>query len=72
MIFLILFDFQTPVYTILTREHAECISFIHDRMPVILGKDHVKEWMDQSNNPAEVVKKALTNMYYEKATQAVL
>ncbi len=56
-----------PVFTVLTREPAESISFIHDRMPVILGKDDVKGWLDTNCNPSEVVKTALTNMYYEKA-----
>ena len=41
---------------------------IHDRMPVVLGKENVKAWMDPDTNPAEVVKTALTDMYYEKAT----
>ena len=57
-----------PVFTVLTREPGEEISFIHDRMPVVLGKENVKAWMDPDTNPAEVVKTALTDMYYEKAT----
>lgn len=57
-----------PVFTVLTREPVEGISFIHDRMPVILGKENVKAWMDQSADPTEVVKTALTDMYYEKVT----
>ena len=52
-----------PVFTILTRETGEEISFIHDRMPVILGKENVRAWMDPDANPAEVVKTALTDMY---------
>jgi putative SOS response-associated peptidase YedK len=58
---------KLPVYAVLTREPGESIAFIHDRMPVILGKETVKAWMGSEVNPAEIVKYALTNMYYEKA-----
>ena len=58
---------KVPVFTVLTREPGEEISFIHDRMPVILGKESIKPWMDPQSNPAEIVKTALTDMYYEKA-----
>ena len=55
-----------PVFTVLTREPGEEIAFIHDRMPVILGKENAKTWMDPGRDPKEVVKNALTDMYYEK------
>ena len=55
-----------PVFTVLTREPGEEIAFIHDRMDVILGKENAKTWMDAQSNPAEIVKTALTDMYYEK------
>ena len=58
--------FKYPVFTVLTREPGEEISFIHDRMPVILGKDSVKTWLDPGSDPKDVVKAALTDMYYEK------
>ena len=58
---------KMPVYTVLTREPGESIAFIHNRMPVILGKDTVKAWLNSEANPAEITKHALTNMYYEKA-----
>ena len=57
---------KVPVFTVLTREPGEEISFIHDRMPVILGKENVENWMDPQSNPVEIVKTALTDMYYEK------
>ena len=55
-----------PVFTVLTREPGEEIAFIHNRMPVILGKENAKTWMDQNTDPKEVIKAALTDMYYEK------
>ena len=61
------FEENMPVFVILTREPGKDIAFIHDRMPVILGKESIKPWMDPQSNPAEIVKTALTDMYYEKA-----
>ena len=55
-----------PVFTVLTREPGEEISFIHNRMPVILGKEKVTSWLDPGTDPKDVVKTALTDMYYEK------
>lgn len=56
-----------PVFTVLTRAPGEEIRFIHDRMPVILARENVKEWMDHGHDPDEAVRSALTQMYYEKA-----
>ena len=56
-----------PVFTVLTKAPSGEISFIHDRMPVILGKEYVKPWMDPESDPGDVVRSALTDMYYEKA-----
>ena len=60
---------KVPVFTVLTREPGESISFIHDRMPVILGKESAKAWMEQNVDPKDVVKAALTDMYFEKVNQ---
>jgi putative SOS response-associated peptidase YedK len=35
-----------PVFTILTRDPAESISFIHNRMPVLLPSDMVPDWIN--------------------------
>lgn len=58
---------RLPVFTVLTREPGEDIAFIHDRMPVILPRESVKPWLDPEGAPEEIVKSALTEMYYEKA-----
>lgn len=58
---------RLPVFTVLTREPGEDIAFIHDRMPVILPRESVKPWLDPEGAPEEIVKSALTDMYYEKA-----
>ena len=37
---------NVPVFSILTREPADNIRFIHDRMPVILPREAVNPWLD--------------------------
>ena len=60
-------ELRIPVFTVLTREPAGSIRFIHDRMPVILGREHVKTWMDPGSDPSEIAGYALTDMFYETA-----
>ena len=57
-----------PVFAILTREPAEPIAFIHDRMPVILPSEAQAEWLDIRNDGRDVLKSALTDMSYEIAS----
>lgn len=56
-----------PVFTVLTREPWDQIRFIHDRMPVILGKGMVRDWLNPESKPEEMVKQALSEMIFEKA-----
>ena len=39
-------DKPLPMFTILTREAAEDIQFVHDRMPVILPHDMAMGWLE--------------------------
>ena len=55
-----------PVFTILTREPSDNIRFIHDRMPVILPKESVRNWVKPGNDPAEIMNEALTDMSFEQ------
>ena len=57
---------QVPVFTVLTREPSEEIRFIHDRMPVILPREDVDNWIKPDSKPDEVIKNAMTNMVFEK------
>ncbi len=54
-----------PVFSILTREPGESIRFIHDRMPLILPRETVRNWLRPDTNPEELVKTALTKMSFE-------
>lgn len=56
-----------PHFVILTREPGEEIRFIHDRMPLIMPKELVGEWIRPEVRPEELMDEALTEMVYERA-----
>lgn len=51
-----------PVFAILTREPAQTVAFIHDRMPVILSSALVNAWLDPACVPEEILERALTDV----------
>lgn len=55
------------VFSILTREPAEQISFIHDRMPVILPGTVKDAWLDLHRPASEVFHYASLEMDYRTA-----
>ena len=58
---------QVPVFTVLTRDAVDPVRTIHDRMPVMLGKENLKEWIRPDGDPRSIAERALTNMVMEKA-----
>ena len=58
---------QVPVFSILTKESVAPVRTIHDRMPLILGKENLKEWIRPDGNPRIIAERALTNLVVEKA-----
>lgn len=56
-----------PVFAILTRIPTEELSAIHDRMPLILPKGMVEEWIKPDSAPEEIIKTALSDMIIEKS-----
>ena len=58
---------QIPMFAVITRESVEPVSSIHDRMPLILSKDSLREWVRPDSDPGRIAKKALTNIVMEKA-----
>ena len=56
-----------PHFVVLTRDSVAPIRFIHDRMPVILPKNAVDDWIHPSSNPSIVIGHAVTNVFFEKA-----
>ncbi len=56
-----------PELVILTREPSEELRRIHDRMPLILPKNRILQWISPDSDPRELLKLALTDMVFEKA-----
>ena len=53
--------------TILTREPAESIAFIHNRMPVILPSEVIGDWLNVRYAATDMLKAAQTDMEYRLA-----
>lgn len=55
-----------PHFVILTRTPSDDIGFIHDRMPLMMPRGSVDEWIRPSTNPEEMLGEAVTDIYYER------
>ena len=51
-------------FTILTRTPADNISFIHDRMPVILPKEAMNDWLNPKYAAVDVIRSAVLDVDY--------
>ncbi|MBR2571495.1 MAG: SOS response-associated peptidase [Clostridia bacterium] len=51
-----------PVFSVLTREPADPIRFIHDRMPVILPPERIGEWMNPTIDAQETLQRAVLDV----------
>lgn len=56
---------KTPVFSILTKDPEENIAFIHDRMPVILPEEAIRDWLDLTCKAEEVLKRTVTDIVFE-------
>ena len=56
-----------PVFVVLTTEPSDDVAFIHDRMPLILPKGCVREWIDPTVRAEDLLPYALTRLQAEKA-----
>ena len=56
-----------PSLSILTREPAREIAFIHDRMPVIFSESTRTAWLDRSVDPRSALTQCETEMQYRIA-----
>ncbi|MCR4740874.1 MAG: SOS response-associated peptidase [Lachnospiraceae bacterium] len=59
------FEDSMPVFVILTRDAADDIRFIHDRMPLIMPEKLIGEWICPDSDPETLVSSALTDMIAE-------
>ena len=55
-----------PVFVVLTREAEENIRFIHDRMPLMLPKEQVGEWIRPGGNANVLAELAVKDIVFEK------
>ena len=55
-----------PVFIIMTREATNELRSIHDRMPLVLPRDRIKDWINPETNPKKLLNCAVTDMVYEK------
>ena len=56
-----------PHFVVLTRSPSEEISFIYDRMPLMIREKDIDEWINPDGNPEEIAYRAVTELHYEKA-----
>ena len=52
-------------FVILTREPAENIAFIHDRMPVLLPETAIADWLDPVCPSTQVLRQAVLSVAFE-------
>lgn len=55
-----------PRFVVLTREPADTIRFIHNRMPLILPEEFLDEWIRPDAEPEKLFRCAVTDMEFEK------
>ena len=60
-------DFSLPKFVILTRPAAPHISFIHDRMPVILAKEMHEAWLSQYMEKEGILSDSIEKLAYQLA-----
>lgn len=56
-----------PVFTVVTREPTPYLMSIHDRMPLIMPKSRIHEWVSPDIQPEELLPYAVTDLIAEKA-----
>ena len=58
---------KTPVFVILTAPAAAGISFIHDRMPLILPPEQRADWLNDASAAAQLLSEGTREIVYEPA-----
>ena len=57
---------ELPHFVVLTRDPVGELATIHDRMPLMLPKTHIDEWINPDIDPKSLLSYALTHMIFEK------
>ena len=56
-----------PAFVILTREAADDLSWMHDRMPVMLPEQAIPQWINPEGRPEELIRNCLTKVVWQRA-----
>ncbi len=56
-----------PVFVVLTCAADEKISWMHDRMPVMLGSTDAEAWISPEADPEKIIQNRITRVTWEKA-----
>ena len=59
---------DTPVFVILTAPAAGGISFIHERMPLILAQEQREAWLNDQKSAARLLEEGTQEIVYEPAS----
>ncbi len=59
---------QIPMFSIITREAVKPVRNIHDRMPLMLRQEDVRDWVQPDMNPRGIPERALTDVILEEAS----
>jgi putative SOS response-associated peptidase YedK len=59
---------STPVFVILTAPASGGISFIHDRMPLILTPDQRERWLKDPSEATKLLEEGVQDIVYEPAS----
>lgn len=59
---------QIPMFSVITRESVEPVRSIHDRMPLMLKQEDVREWVRPDACPSGITERALTDVIMEAAS----
>ncbi len=59
---------KTPVFVILTAPASGVISFIHDRMPLILAPEQREAWLNDAQSAQTLLAEGMQEIVYEPAS----
>jgi len=60
-------DDGIPCFVILTRNAVNGLTKIHDRMPLLLPPSAIRQWINPSANPQDLMPMLLSELVFEKA-----
>ena len=55
-----------PVFSILTKEPVESIAFIHNRMPVILPNEVIRDWLNPRFDGVDILHCSVGKMHFSQ------